>query len=49
MSEARGETYRRWTPEHSRHAAQSPEATLPQADLVVFLLDTVPSLALSRF
>jgi transposase len=49
MSEARGKTYRLWTPEHYRPAAQSPEAKLPQADLVFFLLDTVPYLDLRRF
>ena len=49
MSEARGKTSRLWTPEHYRHEAQSPEAKLPQADLVFFLLDTVPYLALRRF
>ena len=49
MSEARGNTYRLWTPEHYRHEAQSPEAKLPQADLVFFLLDTVPYVDLSRF
>src|SRR5438132_13732597 len=42
MSETRGKTYRLWTPEHYRHEAHSPEAKLPQADLVFFLLDTVP-------
>src|SRR4030095_16574510 len=49
MSEARGETYRHWNPDHYRHEAHSPEAKLPQADLVFFLLDTVPHLDLSRF
>jgi transposase len=49
MSDARGKTYRPWHPEHYRHEAQSPEAKLPQADLVFFLLDTVPHLDLSRF
>ena len=49
MSEARGKTYRLWNPEHSRHEAHSPEAKLPQADLVFFLLDTVPYVDLSRF
>ena len=49
MSEARGKTYRLWNPAHYRPEAHSPEATLPQADLVFFLLDTVPSLDLSRF
>src|SRR5438105_15806779 len=49
MSDARGKTYRPWNPEHYRYAAHSPEAKLPQADLVFFLLDTVPKLDLSRF
>jgi transposase len=49
MSDARGKPYRPWEPEHYRHEAHSPEATLPQDDLVFFLLDTVPHLDLSRF
>jgi transposase len=49
MSEARGKTYRPWNPEHYRHEAHSPEAKLPEDDLVFFLLDTVPHLDLSRF
>ena len=49
MSEARRKTYRLWNPEHYRHEAHSPEAKLPQADLVFFLLDTVPYVDLSRF
>jgi len=49
MSETRGKTYRLWHPEHYRQEAHSPEAKLPQADLVFFLLDTVPYLDLSRF
>ena len=49
MSEARRKTYRLWNPEHYRHEAHSPEAKLPQAALVFFLLDTVPYVDLSRF
>ena len=49
MSEAREKTYRPWHPEHYRHEAHSPEAKLPQNDLVFFLLDTVSHLDLSRF
>ena len=49
MSDARGKTYRPWNPEHYRQEAHSPEAKLPQADLVFFLLDTVPHLDLRRF
>jgi transposase len=48
MSDARGQTYRPWNPEHYRHEVHRPEAKLPQADLVFCLLDTVPHLALSR-
>lgn len=49
MSDSRGKTYRPWEPEHYRHATHSPEAKLPEDDLVFFLLDTVPHLDLSRF
>ena len=49
MSDARGKTYRPWDPQHYRHEAHSPEAKLPQDDLVFFVLDTVPRLDLSRF
>jgi transposase len=49
MSDARGTPYRPWNPEHYRHEAHSPEAKLPQADLVFFLLDTVSHLDLRRF
>src|SRR6266478_9359742 len=49
MSDARGKTSRPWNPEHYRHAVHSPEAKLTQADLVFFLLDTVPHVDLSRF
>jgi hypothetical protein len=49
MSEGRGKPYRPWNPEHYRHEAHSPEAKLPQDDLVFFLLDTVAHLDLDRF
>ena len=49
MSETRGKPYRPWNPDHYRHEAHSPEAKLPQDDLVFFLLDTVAHLDLSRF
>ena len=49
MSDARGKTSRPWNPDHYRHEAHSPEAKLPQAALVFFLLDTGPYLDLSRF
>ena len=45
----RGKTYRSWEPQHYRHEAHSPEAKLPEGDLVFFLLDTVPHLDLRRF
>ena len=48
MCDARGKTYRPWNPEPYRHAAHSPEAKLPEDDLVFFLLDTVPKLDLRR-
>jgi fibrillarin-like rRNA methylase len=41
MSEQHGKTYRLWEPQRSRHEAQSPAATLPEGDVVFFLLDTV--------
>jgi transposase len=49
MNETRGKTYRPWDPEHYRREAHSPEATLPEDDLVFFLLDTVSHLDLRRF
>ncbi len=49
MSDARGKPYRPWNPDHYRQEFHSPEAKLPQDDLVFFLLDTVPHLDLSRF
>jgi transposase len=49
MSDARGKTYRPWDPQHYRQEAHSPEAKLPQDDLVFFVLDTVPRLDLRRF
>ena len=48
-SDARGKPYRPWKPDHYRQESHSPEATLPEDDLVLFLLDTVPHLDLSRF
>ena len=44
-SEHGGKTYRPWQPEHYRQEAHSPEAKLPEGDLVFFLLDTVPQMA----
>jgi transposase len=49
MHDGGGKTYRPWNPEYYRHERHSPEAQLPQDDLVFFLLDTVPKLDLSRF
>src|SRR4029450_7745740 len=49
MSEPLGKTYRPWAPQHYRHEAHSPDAKLPQDDLVFFLLDPVPHLDLRRF
>src|SRR5881628_2083291 len=49
MSEHSGKTYRPWEPERYQHEAQSPEAKLPEGDLVFFLLDTIPQLDLSCF
>jgi transposase len=49
MNDSGGKPYRPWNPEHYRQEAHSPEAKLPQDDLVFFLLDTVAHLDLSRF
>ena len=49
MCHRRGKTYRSWNPQHNRQVSHSPEAQLPAADLVFFLLDTVSKLDLSRF
>lgn len=49
MSEPWQKTYRPWEPQPYRQEAHSPEAKLPEGDLVFFLLDTVPRLDLSRF
>lgn len=49
MSESSRKTYRPWEPQHYRQEAHSPEAKLPEGDLVFFLLDTVSKLDLSRF
>jgi transposase len=49
MSEHGGKTYRPWEPQRYRQEAHSPEAKLPEGDLVFFLLDTVSQLELRRF
>jgi len=48
MSEPGGKTYRPWDPQRYQQEAHSPASTLPEGDLVFFLLDTVPQLALHR-
>jgi len=48
MSERGEKTSRPWEPERYRQDAQRPTAKLPEGDVVFFLLDTVPQLALSR-
>jgi transposase len=49
MSKQHGTTYRPWEPQRDRQEAQSPEAKLPEGDVVFFLLDTVPQLARRPF
>src|SRR5215813_7256502 len=49
MSEAQRKTYRPWEPQRYRQEAQSPDAKLPEGDVVFFLLDLVPQLNLRRF
>src|ERR671915_670558 len=44
MSESRRKTYRPWEPQRYRQEAQSPDAKLPEGDVVFFLLDLVPKL-----
>jgi transposase len=48
MSESSRKTYRPWEHQRYRQEAHSPEAKLPEGDLVFFLLDTVSKLDLSR-
>jgi transposase len=48
-SEPGGKTSRLWEPQHYRQEVHSPEDKLPEGDLVFFLLDSVPQLALRRF
>ncbi len=47
MSDPRAKTYRPWNPEAYRQQAHSPDAKLPEDDLVFFLLDLVPQLDLT--
>jgi transposase len=49
MSESQRKTYRPWEPQRYRQEAQSPDAKLPEGDVVFFLLDLVPQLNLRQF
>jgi transposase len=49
MSKPQRKTYRPWEPQRYRQEAQSPDAKLPEGDVVFFLLDLVPKLDLRRF
>jgi len=49
MSESQRKTYRPWEPQRYRQEAQSPDAKLPEGDVVFFLLALVPRLDLRRF
>jgi transposase len=49
LSEPQRKTYRPWEPQRYRQEAQSPDAKLPEGDVVFFLLDLVPQLDLRRF
>ena len=40
MSEPQRKTYRPWEPQRYRQEAHSPDAKLPEGDVVFFLLDT---------
>jgi transposase len=49
MSDPLRKTYRPWEPQRYRQSAHSPDAKLPEGDVVFFVLETVPKLDLSRF
>ena len=49
MSESSRKTYRPWEHQRYRQEAHSPEAKLPEGDLVFFVLDTVSKLDLQSF
>ena len=49
MSEPYRKTSRPWEPQRYRQEAHSPEAKLPEGDLVFFLWDTVSKLDVRRF
>ena len=44
MSEQHGQTSRPWEPQRYRQEAHSPDAKLPESDVVFCVLDTVPRL-----
>src|SRR5262250_1759561 len=48
MSASQRKTYRPWEPQRYRQEAQSPDAKLPEGDVVFFLLDLVPRLDLRQ-
>jgi transposase len=48
-SKPQRKTYRPWEPQRYRQEAQSPDAKLPEGDVVFFLLDLVPQLDLRCF
>ena len=48
MSEPHRKTYRPWEPQRYRQEVRSPEAKLPEGDLVFFLLDTMAKLNTGR-
>jgi hypothetical protein len=49
MSDQHGKTSRLWEPQRYRQEVHSPEAKLPEGDLVFLWLDIVPQLDVSRF
>jgi transposase len=49
MREQHGKTSRLWEPQRDRQEVDSPEAQLPEGDVVFLLLAIVPQLAVSRF
>ena len=49
MSEPQRKTSRPWEPQRYRQEAQSPDAKLPEGDVVFFLLALVPKLDVHRF
>src|SRR5262245_19324511 len=48
-SEAQRKTYRPWEPQRYRQEAHSPDAKLPEGEVVFVLLDLVPPLDVRRF